>query len=184
MSVRRRVYIPKFEGAIEGYVVNFLSRNFWRVEGYIEREDLMQEARCLFYKLQRRYSYVDNPAWFMSLFKVAFSNEFHGLSNRRTERMSFEACSIDDVDSIMDWVSNEDNQGLVFVLVEQAPEEVRAVLSLLASAPMELLEEVAGAWKAQGRRKVEGNSHLCELLGYDPKETDLVQDVLDYFLNQ
>lgn len=176
-----------YKGPIEGFVVNFVNKNYWRVSGYIEREDLFQEAHLLYLKVCEAYPTVDNGRWFFSLYKTSFLNYFNGISNKKTERflneiIMEEDISDIDIESIDARVSH--NEGWLSVLIDGAPEEVRAVLSLLAAAPSELLEEVAVAWRTQGKRKVVGSRHLGDLLGYDPDQVDLVQTVKDYFLNQ
>lgn len=187
----RKVYIPKFKGEVEGYVVNFVRRNYWRVAEIMEKEDVMQEALFIFLKLQRQYNYIDNAAWFMGLFKVAFSNHFNDLSNTTTRQKVLKEAlnkpsamsgTEEGVESILVHEHNT-NEGYFVCIIEQAPKEVRAVLSLLATAPTELLEEVTQAWRVQGRYSPEGKEHLSKLLGYDAATVDLIQTVVDYFLN-
>ncbi len=176
----RKIFIPKWEGPVQGYTVNYLRKNYWRIVGVIEEEDMMQEAKCIFYMVKRRYSYIDNGGWFMALYKTALTNLINDLSCERMDRLS------NTMDTNLEIALNfrrvvEENQGYLVCLIEQAPEEVRAVLNLLSSAPKELLDDIASAWKAQGKRKIEGSKHLSKLLGYD-SDIDLIKLVRDYFL--
>lgn len=173
----KRVPLLKFKGPIEGYVVNYLRVNMWRVEGIEERDDLLQEAELIFLKLKQKYQ-IENNAHMMALFKVSWENAFNKLANKRTRQRTYEGGPVEEED-----VSNPSafdlNEGHLLCLIDQAPEEVRSVLTFLMGAPKELLDEVTKAWRSKGRRSAEGSKHLSELLGYS-SDTDLIESVRDY----
>lgn len=147
----------------------------------MDREEAMQEAKYLFLKCRRRYPSLTDQEHFMALYKTSLNNYFNLASNKRTERRQYEV-DMEEGDSVGTLTQlTEYNSGYAWHLLEQAPEEIRAVLHLLSEAPKELLQEVAGAWKAQGKRKAEGNKHLCMLLGFP--EQDIIGSVQDYFSN-
>jgi hypothetical protein len=179
-------YTPSFEGPIEGFVHNFLKRNFWRVAASMEYEDVLQEARLLFLELKQRYPQVDTPQWFMTLFKRSFSNHFHDLSKTDTDVRSGTSISNSSAEdsseiSLETLMGDPENAGYMTTLIGQAPEEVRSVLNLIANAPAELLELAIDSWKASGKKKELGNQMLCRMLGRDPSKTDLVEQVRAYF---
>lgn len=184
LTDRKQKYIPVFEGPLEGFAVNYITKNFWRVDSNIfDREDLLQEAHCLFLKMKGMYRKVDNPKWFMALYKVALINYINKLSNTKTERFGVEIFMEEDIsDSHVIGIHKTHNEGEMLSLLEKAPPEVRAVLSLFLEAPRELLEKITESWKNQGLRKAEHNRHLGALLGYDSDQVDLIQSVRDYFL--
>jgi hypothetical protein len=55
------------------------------------------------------------------------------------------------------------------------------VLSLLFEAPSEVLELAQNAWRASGKKKVDGNVFLCHLLGLDQTKVNLPKSVSTYF---
>lgn len=190
MSARPRQprYVPRFEGAIEGYVVNFLRTNFWRVQGSMEFQDCMQEARYLFLRLADRYGILDTPQHFMALFKRSWHNHFTNLSNTDTKlraEVSDSQLSMDDGDatyvSMVERIVGETEcSGYLMVLLQQAPSDVRTVLSFFMVAPKEVVELACDSWRSSGRKKEGGNSMLCQLLGFAPG-TDVLGKVADYF---
>jgi|SRR3990167_8072454 len=177
-----------YKGSIEGFVINYINQNFWRVGEITSKEDLIQESLYIYYKCKNKYKKIwnENAKWFFSLFKSSFINYFHGLSVKNTEKMDNEIC-IDVEENYEEFISiyainrQDYNEGYLLVLIEQAPEEVGAVLSLLFNAPKELLEEVGIAWRLRGKRKVQQNEHLCNLLGYNSDSVNLLDAVFNWF---
>lgn len=190
MSANRpRRYVPKFEGAIEGYVVNFLRTNFWRVQGSMEFQDCMQEAHCLFLRLADRYGVLDTPQHFMGLFKRAWHNHFTDLSNTDTKlraEVSESSLLLESEDGmtyiglVERLVGETDCTGYLAVMLQQAPADVRTVLSFFVAAPQDLVDSAFASWRKSKRKKEGGNNMLCQLLGFAPG-TDILSRVADYF---
>jgi len=133
-------YKPEFQGAVEGYIVNSISRNYWRVRRLMDREDLFQEAMVVYLKTARAYPALDTPQHFMALFKVAWINRLNDLSKmdtrNRAETVSTESVFL----NLKNTVGETDSPGSVSLMVQQAPKEVQTVLSLFLTAPSEILE--------------------------------------------
>jgi len=91
--------------------------------------------------------------------------------------------SDDDAPCRIDSVGDSDTNGMLELMVQQAPNEVRMVLNLLLKAPTELLEMASEAWRSSGKRKAEGNNMINRCLGF-PKGTDSLGKVHRYFLDQ
>lgn len=180
----RHPYAP-----MEGYVVNFLHRNFWKVEGYVEREDVLQQARAIYYKLLRKYGKaVDgNQRWFMALFMRSFQNYFNGLCSQRLTAADHE-CSLTEIedDANETWMPlrYDQNSGYLLKLLEEATGEVGAILQIVLHAPPEVLHAMVATWKQSNRRKPESSRFFIELLNLsvDPRTTDVVREVEQYLL--
>jgi hypothetical protein len=182
-----RQYNPVWAGPVEGYTVNFLKKNFWRVQAHMEYQDAVQEAQLLFIHLKRKYGCLDTPQHFMALYKVSLTNEFHELANRNSkwkqEVSDSQIVDVEDfnyVDTMMNVAGDADNEGMLHVMIQQAPEEVKQVLRLFVETPIEVLEQFARALKKKGRKMEFGNRHLCHLLKIK-RGTDLVGKVRQYF---
>jgi len=185
--------IYSFEGPIEGYVINFLQKNYWRVKNYFDYEDAVQEARYTFTLLLRRMernnSLIENAKHLMSLFKSAWTRHFHTLSNRDTKRIDF-AISNYTTEDHDDWIldsinldASSHNLGYLEVVIDQAPKEVRQVLNLLLTAPKEMLGMAVESWGNNNKRNSTiTNEFLCRMLGYNHKEIDLIKNVRNYLL--
>lgn len=184
---RSRRHVLRFEGAIEGYTVNFLRSNFWRVQNSMEFEDCMQEAYCVFLRLVDRYGSVDTPQHFMGLYKRAWYNHFTDLSNLDTKRrveVSESQLSDEGEETYIGLVErcagDADCAGYLSLLLQQAPDDVRTVLSFFVAAPQEIVDSTFRAWRKAGRKKDGGNNMLCLVLGFPPG-TDLLGKVVEYF---
>lgn len=155
-----RKFVAEWEGPIEGYTVTSVNKSLWRFEGRLEREDLLQEAYLVFIKVRSKYANnVDNPKWFMSLYKTALANKLHDLS-KGTKTTSLDS----------EYVEGEEySEGYLLKLLEQAPEEVASVLALFTKAPQELLDMAFNSWKQSGGKKITGNQFLNTVLGLNSK---------------
>lgn len=169
--------LPEFKGPIEGFTVRFLTKNFWRVQASMEFEDAMQEARCVFYKVIRKYKKARQPQHVMALYKTAWSRRFtdlaHRDNNQRTEMQVAEPWSLEQTGEL-------DSDSMLLTMLQQAPAEVKTVLSLFLNAPSELLELAVDSWRGSGHYSPEGNKMLCLYLGYEPG-TDIIGIVREYF---
>lgn len=173
-----------FKGPIEGYVVNFLTSQYWRVAASLEFDDALQEARLVFCEVSLKYPEVEDRH-LMALFKTAWSNRFVDLAKKDTKHRQLVSDQGLDQETGLpvtkDFAGDLDTDGMLLLLIEQAPSEVRTVLSLFLNAPSELLELAVNAWKFRGRRRAEGNQMLNECLGL-PSGSDPLGTVEEYFL--
>lgn len=184
--IRLRVklnYRPAFTGPIEGWLTNYLKKNYWRVDGYYEYEDVFQEAYIVFLRVSRKYPEVE-ARHFMSLFKTAWSNKFTDMTN--VTSLNRAATPLPEQDSGeesgYEVVGDLDNSGALLIALEQAPSEVRQVLKLLLAAPLEILELAQSCWRSNGKNSADGNNLINEALGR-PKGTDSIGAVVTYFTN-
>jgi len=173
-------YKPEFKGPVEGWVVNYLKREYWRIERTVPREDVMQEAYVVFLRCKARFpksAEYDTPQAFMAQFKRAWVNQMNDLSVLDTRDRAFVA---EPEGQQAERVGSTDNDGMLRIMIQQAPREVTTVLSLFLSAPTELLELALHAWTSSGKNSAGGPKHLQKLLGFPP-EVDPIKIVEDYF---
>lgn len=180
-----RSFKPTFEGPIEGYVVNSMRTNYFRVEATMTREDYMQEAHLVFLQVRKHYQgKVSEPKHFMALFKRAWSNRLADLSTidtRERELFCADHSSYDgEPERQYEAAGDLDNDGQLVTLIRQAPREVALVLNLFLSAPQEMLELALQSWRGRDKRcKAGGSERICRLLGLDPSH-DVMQQVEEY----
>ena len=48
-------FVPHWQGPIEGYTVNQAHKHLWRVTATHDFDDLMQEARIVYLRCERKY---------------------------------------------------------------------------------------------------------------------------------
>jgi hypothetical protein len=180
---RRRVYIPVFEGEIEGWTANHLRENLWRVARTKDRDDCMQEAQIVFLRCARMYPDV-NARHFMALYKTAWTNAFHRFSRNDTRLREAEALS-DGRECNMEAMGETCNEGELRVMLRQAPREVRMVLNLLLRAPQELADIALSGFTANDGRARNGvskaaSARINAMLGLPP-ESNTLERVREYF---
>lgn len=176
-------FTPSFHGPIEGYVVNHLTKNLWRIQRTHTREDAMQEAWVVFLRVAEKYPDIAEPQHFMALFKTAWANKITDLSHKATanrQEHSLSSTEDDAVPAFPDSVGSLDNDGLLSIMVKQAPREVLMVLNLFLNAPQELLDLAMSTWKAQGHLSPGGSKHVASMLGL-PEGSDPIKATEDYF---
>lgn len=173
---------PVFKGPIEGYVVNFLTKNLWRVARTHERDDALQEAYLIYMRCCQKYPDVDTEKHFMALFKTAWVNHFTDLANKDTKVRTSSVVGLGtEADSYAQGAVGElDNSGALVTMLRQAPREVVMVVNLFLNAPQELLELATCTWAAGGRGKSTETDHVAKMLGL-PQGTDPLGATKAYF---
>jgi hypothetical protein len=177
-------YQPVFKGPIEGFVMNQLKSDYWRVAATLSWLEAMQEAHVVFLRCCKRFpadEARDTPQAFMALFKTAWRNQFNDLSNYDSKhRVCVHMPVRDETGEEVEFLGVVDNDGMLAIMIEQAPSEVRMVLSVMVNAPAELLELAFKAWTSSGKRRAGSSKHLAAMLGLDPG-VDAIRLVEDYF---
>lgn len=175
---------------MEGYTVRIINKNLWRFVDVMAFDDAYQEAYIKFLELRAKYyGKIDSPRWFMALYKTALARRITDFANQ-SNRFRRQVCFTDLGDTMgsdgrlvpyQELLLGEGDTGAVFeIKLEEAPAEVRQVLSLLVHGRVDLLDAISETWLDSGKRKDCGNQFLCKLLGYDHRQVDLVGRVRDY----
>lgn len=115
-------YVPRWKGPIEGHAVNVAKSFYPKLCAFHEFDDLLQEAFLIYMKIKNTYPYIDNRAWFMSLFSVSLRNRMIGLIEHRATRYNF----IEDATEIEE-PSREDNT-LLGIMLKELPQEAQDLL--------------------------------------------------------
>lgn len=174
-------YKPEFKGPIQGFVVNFVNKNYWRVQRVMEREDVHQEAYLVFLRLQRKFPDLESGAHFMALFKTSWIRRFHDISKVDTKSRMFLSA---DTDFAQDTLTPGKcyNDGPLGVMLRQAPSEVRSVLSLFLNAPTEILEVLLKDFESPSSARLDGGGKsINRALGF-PANFNAIKEVRDYLL--
>jgi hypothetical protein len=178
-------YLPEWEGPIEGYSVNFLKANLWKVAATHDYDDAMQEAKYCFVLCAAKYPLLDTPQHFMALFKTTLRNHFIDLaysSSSARQLVPEETDAGGETRSAYDIMGDTDNNGALLTALRQAPREVLMVVNLFLNAPQELLEMAAAAWRKNGRYNADGDKAVARMLGL-PADSAPVTRTRQYFEN-
>ena len=124
---------PKW-GPHEAWARGFVKTNQWRVDRLLTYEEAVQECALIYVRCCRFYEgKVDNPKWFMALFKRAVERGFHTfslLNNRQIELCAEDAITRPQIDF---------SDGPLYAALSKASDELKDVLRVLATAPSELM---------------------------------------------
>lgn len=175
---------------MEGYTVRVLNKNLWRFSDAMDFDDAYQEAYVKFLELCAKYQGKINSAkWFMGLYKTSLANritDFANQSNVLRRQVCFTTLG-DIISPDGEFLSYQeallgdtDAGGELQVKLEQAPHEIRQVLIFLIKSRPDIKSAVSDSWSNLGKREEGGNRFLCNMLGYDHKEVDLVGAVQQY----
>lgn len=134
-----------WRGTFENWSKAYVAKNFWKVRNLFQtEEDALQECALIFTRCLNYYAdKVDNPAWLMSLYKVAVINDWNTFARRDADMRSvidFRISSDEEREDAAPLpVPTDSNQGMLAVRLAEASTELRAALTLLAKAPTEVL---------------------------------------------
>jgi hypothetical protein len=150
---------PTWQGPVQQWSAKFIKNNKWRCDRVFDFEDLLQEAQIIFYRLTVKYPRVVEPRIFMGLYKVALSNWFHDRAAYMKRHGQAVDVGVDPMELCIDH-SGEGHMGLLSILLEEAPQELRLALALLAENPETLRTETRTAGQRENL-----NMKLRRILG-------------------
>lgn len=175
----RKEHALPYKGVLEGYVVNFLNRNHWRVQGYLDRDEVMQESYLTYLRLVDKYPDVE-AKHLMALYKTAWGNYFTDLANASSRQPKQISQVSEEVESV-EYVGELENSGFLRILIAQAPAEIKQVLLLFLHAPSEVYESFFDINQREYNSYKNRNQVINRLLGFS-KNRDILSEVKSYFL--
>lgn len=180
------------DAGLRGFIAATAKREYWRVAGVLDLEDLVQEGYLCYYKCYRRYSDPTNRnypkdeltvSWMQAIVGRAFMNRIYDLAAKKrygfavnvSELMGVEESSEDFLDRALPVVPEVSTLRMLFALT---PWELQELVRLLAGDGKEAL---GFKRKARGGTRETTNEYYCRLLGVSPAERNLVQELREYF---
>lgn len=145
-------------GVFEKWSRQWVRRNHWRVKSMMPTEDdALQECALIFCKCLDRYATtVDNPAWFMALYKTSVTRAWATFAikdgghretfvdSRHLAVTDGQLCAVGDEDTVI-VAPAEQGAGPLAVALSEVSQECRDVLGMLADAPADVVEYLFGA---------------------------------------
>lgn len=187
---------PYLDDGMRGWIAQTARSNLWRVAGYYELDDLIQDGYMCYAKCHSRYTHLskkrhplkDDRKRFMRLVQVSFENHITTLAWKRT-RLPEQALS-----NIVDANTSEQSfweatlpatqeHMSAAMLLKTAPQEIQALFKLLVDDALSLGAYARGLGHNRRRiRRETNNEYYCRALGLDPKVFDLIGLVNRHFL--
>jgi hypothetical protein len=173
-------YKPEWPGVFEAYSRAWVGKHYWRVKHTLGTEtDALQECALVWAKCAGAYTgKVDNPAWFMGLYKSALARHWHTLSTKDSQSPERHAAdhplTTPEEREAMFGHSPDGPCGMLAAAIAGASQEVRDVLDLLATAPVEVLGIVFA-----GETDVDHTRRLRRWLGWPPGHGNVLAELRD-----
>jgi hypothetical protein len=172
-------FVPQWEGPIQGYATNYITRHQWRMGILYGPDDLLQEAWDVFRKVEAAYPTVVEPRHFMALYKTALRNHFTNLAVKRTRQLPTVSLNAALDDNEEGEASNPalvapvsmDLDALFFK--EEAPAPVKRLIKQLVEGEVELKYQ----WK--GKLRETTRDFLSRVSGYNSSIVELVLHYID-----
>lgn len=155
------------------------SKNLWKVQPFLEYDDLIQEGFWMFYRVKAKYPKV-NKRHLMSLFYRSYSNHIIYLAQKRTKNAELLACDIVDVDgNLFDMWDSVCEPNYVDTLIAHAPEPLDKLLRVIQT------DEVIAKLRRPYRYKLSTgqetfNDRLCGIIGVNPASINLHKMLKQY----
>jgi hypothetical protein len=163
------------------WIYSYSKKNYWKVAGLIDFDDMIQEGYVAFYYCKNRYGEID-PPHLMAMLKLRFFQFIVDTAKKRTGLA--EVHPLDNInensteESVWDKLLGTDELQSIQVLISEAPELIRKVLSLFVTE--DTLKELRAPYKRnQDKTRETTNDRLCRLIGITG-DVDLVSMIKNY----
>jgi hypothetical protein len=166
---------------IVGWIYNYSRQNYWRVAGWIEIDDLMQEGLLAAYRCRERYGDVE-PAHFMRLVQRTFMNRITDLvrvslgfdDSTKLADITPERSETDTIDRLAEPV--EALQEFAMLLAE-LPVHLRNAVELLINDPVQFRKALRIKFDGTGDNTM--SKRLARLIGW-PEHLDFETELRSY----
>lgn len=121
----------------EAWTAKQVKANLWRFDRMNDFEDIMQDARLLFFKLETKYQDIctDKPHLF-ALYRTSLSRMF--IDKSRKKRASIDDLLCLNEDEIFQVASQDTNLGALALILDELPSELKTVLKHLTTGRVRL----------------------------------------------
>jgi len=129
------VSYPSWSREIEKWSLNQIRKNIWRFDTSEDEDDLLQDARILFFKLERKYPTVTDAPHFFTLYKTSLKRMF--IDKARGQRRKLrDVVPLDEMhENALPQVTSSP---LLGIILEELPEELKLALRDLTSGRVRL----------------------------------------------
>lgn len=187
-SLPQNVYL---DAGLRGFILNTAKREYWRVAELCDLADLVQDGVMIAWKCHSRYvaprtdltGSKGDRRWFQALVKTSYMNHIASLSTKHkgvSVKSASEFLTDDSDDDILERNgATAPELGTLGAMLAQAPWELLELIRLLAGDGKEAL-----GFKRKGRAGRETtNEYYSRLLGVDPNERNLINELREHFGN-
>lgn len=128
------IWRPTWTVKIERWTSSQIRSNLWRFDSINDFDDLMQEARILFWKLEKLYPITNEPSHFFTLYRTSLLRNFTDKSRIKQKSITADT----EVTEELNLESPLQNYGYLSLLLAELPDELKTVLGDLTSGRIRL----------------------------------------------
>lgn len=170
------VWQPTWTPKIESWTAGKIKENTWRFDALHDFDDVMQEARILFWKLEKMYPIVNEPSHFFALYKTSLLRSFTDRSRLKQKSPIDQEVVAEEI--ALNTESPFQNYGYLNLLLHEMPDELKTVLGALTSGRIRLKLDRPTIAK---RHRENHNMRLRRRISMET--IDPVGDLRAYFFN-
>jgi hypothetical protein len=160
------------------WLYKYAKKTLWQVAEWMDFDDFVQEGFLAYVETRRRYPDAIEPKHIMALFQLVLRSHIEDIKRIRAKQL--DASSFDRLELWPDGSGAEEvlipDTFDLYNLLAKAPQTIKEVLNLFVddNARAKLAEPYDG-------RRGKLNDRFCRLLGKNPKEINLEQELKAYF---
>jgi hypothetical protein len=149
---------------------NVAKQHYWRVAGWYEFDDLIQDGFLHYSRIVAKYPNVTEPKQLMRLFQRTFTNHIHDLAKRRTRyELEVNEC---DLGLRISELTTRQTLPDVSETIATLPPVLRRLLDVMQNDP-----RTKSPFRLRGTHRETTNEFLCRLVGVDPNEYNLLESL-------
>lgn len=137
---------PTWSEVIEKWSLNEIRLNKWRFDASEDTEDLLQDCRILFFKLENFYPTVTDTPLFFTLYKTSIKRMFIDKARKQRRRIT----GLTPIDDCAENQLPQDSPTAhLRLILEELPDELKIVLRLLTPKRVRLKVEVPRKYRVR-----------------------------------
>lgn len=173
---RKRVLLswhPIWSPQIEAWTAYQIKTNLWRFDSIDCFEDVMQDAKILWWSLEKKYPVVNQMAHFVALYKTSLKNVF---ANKACYKRDLVVDKYEELTDALQVEGNLPNCGYLNLLVDELPDELKLVLHALTTGRKRLKLD-----KPSIKRRYRENHNMRLKRRFSLTTADPVGDLRNHF---
>lgn len=181
----------RLDAGLHNWIIKTARKNFWKVSGYCDVEDLIQDGFVCYSKCNQRYPADLEQRHFMALVQTTFLNHIKTVSAMRHRKVDWPVSVRPQAGTDPDIVLNKlggivDEEQTLGAILAKLPSELKELVTILANDAKDIpLLTSKDKRTPDGKfRKVERetwNEYWCRLIGVDPAKNDIEARFREHF---
>lgn len=126
---------PAWTPQLERWTAKQIRLNQWKFDAADDFEDIMQEAKLLFFTLSKTYPIASKDAHLATIYRTSFSRKLIDRARQRKYRITVDETPVEEM---ADSLHGLPNYGPLSMLLEEMPDELKLVLGALTTGRVRL----------------------------------------------